>query len=84
MEAEEDFEYPETAPKLKDVTTKMERTVKWTAKAALGLAVVGAYQGVRYKKLRDGDADDEIPEDEIAEDLPDVDWVPGNRETKNS
>ncbi len=84
VEAEEDFEYPETAPKLKDVTTKMERTVKWTAKAALGLAVVGAYQGVRYKKLRDGDADDEIPEDEIAEDLPDVDWVPGNRETKNS
>lgn len=84
VEEEEDFEYPETAPKLGDVTTKMERTVKWTAKAALGLAVVGAYQGVRYKKLRDGDADDEIPEDETADELPDVDWVPGNRETKNS
>lgn len=85
VEEEEDFEYPETAPKLKDVTAKMERTVKWTAEAVLGLAVVGAYQGVRYKKLRDGDADEEVPEDEISgDDLPDVDWVPGNREAKNS
>jgi hypothetical protein len=85
VEQEEDFEYPETAPKLKDVMTKMERTVKWTAKAALGLAVVGAYQGIRYKKLRDGDADEEIPEDEISgDDLPDVDWVPGKRESENS
>ena len=84
VEDEEDFIYPENAPKLKDVTTKMERTVKWTAKAMLGLAVVGAYQGVRYKKLRDGDADEEIPEDELADDLPDVDWVEGNNETKNS
>ena len=84
VEDEEDFIYPEDAPKLKDVTTKMERTVKWTAKAALGLAVVGAYQGVRYKKLRDGDADEEIPEDELSDDLPDVDWVEGNNETKNS
>lgn len=84
VEEEEDFEYPKDAPKLKDVMTEMERTVKWTAKAALGLAVVGAYQGVRYKKLRDGDLDEEIPEDELADDLPDVDWVPGTRETKNS
>ena len=84
VEDQEDFIYPENAPKLKDVTTKMERTVKWTAKAMLGLAVVGAYQGVRYKKLRDGDADEEIPEDELADDLPDVDWVEGNNETKNS
>ena len=78
------FEYPETAPKLKDVTTKLERTVKWTAQAALSFAVVGAYQGVRYKKLRGGVQDDEIPEDELADELPDVDWVPGNRESKNS
>ena len=84
VEQEDDFEYPETAPKLKDVTTKLERTVKWTAQAALSFAVVGAYQGVRYKKLRDGVQDDEIPEDELADELPDVDWVPGNRESKNS
>ena len=84
VEQEEGFEYPETAPKLEDVMTKMGRTVKWTAEAAVGLAVVGAYQGARYKKLRDGDEDEEIPEDELAEDLPDVDWVPGKRENKNS
>ncbi len=84
VEDEEDFKYPESAPKLKDVTTELERTVKWTAKAALGLAVVGAYHGARYKKLRDGEQDDEIPEDELCDDLPDVDWVPGTRESKNS
>lgn len=84
VEDEEDFVYPETAPKLKDVTTELERTVKWTAKAALGIAVVGAYQGARYKKLRDGDEDDEIPEDELSDDLPDVDWVESDKETKNS
>jgi queuine/archaeosine tRNA-ribosyltransferase len=84
VEQEEDFLYPETAPKLKDVTEKMERTVKWTAKAALGIAIVGVYQGARYKKLRDGDEDEEIPEDEFADDLPDVDWVKGKRENENS
>lgn len=84
VEQEEDFKYPKTAPKLEDVIAEMERTVKWTAQAALGLAVVGAYQGVRYKKLRDGDVDEEIPEDETADDLPDVDWVPGKRENKIS
>ncbi len=84
VEEEEDFEYPMDAPKLKDVTTELERTVKWTAKAALGIAVVGVYQGARYKKLRDGDADDEIPEDELSDDLPDVDWVESSKETKNS
>jgi hypothetical protein len=62
----------------------MERTVKWTAKAALGIAIVGVYQGARYKKLRDGDEDEEIPEDEFADDLPDVDWVKGKRENENS
>ena len=84
VEQEEDFLYPEMAPKLKDVTEKMERTVKWTAKAALGIAIVGVYQGARYKKLRDGDEDEEIPEDEFADDLPDVDWVKGKRENENS
>lgn len=84
VEDEEDFVYPETAPKLGDVTTELERCVKWTAKAALGIAVVGAYQGARYKKLRDGDEDDEIPEDELCDDLPDVDWVEGERKSKNS
>ncbi len=84
VEEEEDFEYPETAPKLEDVTDKLERTVKWTAKAALGIAVVGAYQGARYKKLRDGEADDEIPEDELCDDLPDVDWVEGKKTSENS
>lgn len=83
VEQEEDFLYPETAPKLKDVTEKMERTVKWTAKAALGIAIVGVYQGARYKKLRDGDEDEDIPEDEFADDLPDVDWVKGKRENEN-
>ena len=84
-EDEEDFIYPKDEPTVKDITTEMERAVKWTAKAALGLAIVGAYQGARYKKLRDGDEDDEIPEDEISgDDLPDVDWVPGNKESKNS
>ena len=84
VEDEKDFIYPENAPRMEDVMTEMERSVKWTAKAALGLAVVGAYQGVRYKKLRDGDLDEEIPEDELADDLPDVDWVPGKNETENS
>ena len=84
VEDEEDFVYPETAPKLGDVTKELERCVKWTAKAALGIAVVGAYQGARYKKLRDGDADDEIPEDELCDDLPDVDWVEGKSTSKNS
>ena len=84
VEEEEDFEYPETAPKLEDVTDKLERTVKWTAKAALGIAIVGAYQGARYKKLRDGEADDEIPEDELCDDLPDVDWVEGKKTSENS
>ena len=84
VEEEEDFVYPMDEPTLKDVTTELERVVKWTAKAALGLAIVGAYQGARYKKLRDGDLDDEIPEDELADDLPDVDWVLGNKESKNS
>lgn len=83
-EEEEDFIYPKDQPKLEDVTTELSRAVKWTAKSLLGLAVVGAYQGARYKKLRDGDVDEEIPEDELADDLPDVDWVPGNKEPKNS
>ena len=83
-EDEEEFIYPEYEPTVKEVTTKLQRTVKWYANAALGFAVVGAYQGVRYKKLRDGEPDDEIPADELTDDLPDVDWVPGNRETKNS
>lgn len=83
-ETEEDFVYPETQLSVKEVTLLLQRTVEWTAKAGLGLAVVGAYQGVRYKKLRDGDADEKIPEDELADDLPDVDWTPGKRETKNS
>ncbi len=80
-EDEEDFVYPKDQPTLEEVTTEMERAVKWTAKAALGLAVVGAYQGARYKKLRDGDRDDEVPEDETTDEyLPDVDWVKGNKE----
>ena len=81
---EEDFIYPEYEPTVKEVTAKMQRTVKWYANAALSFALVGAYQGVRYKKLRDGEPDDEIPEDELTDDLPDVDWVPGKRESKNS
>lgn len=71
---ENDFVYPEDQPSVKEVTLMLQRTVEWTAKAGLGLAVVGAYQGVRYKKLRDGEKDDEIPEDELLDDLPDVDW----------
>ena len=85
VEDEEDFVYPKDQPKVDEVTTEMGRAVKWTAKAALGLAVVGAYQGARYKKLRDGDLDDEIPEDELSDDdLPDVDWIAGKGESKNS
>ncbi len=83
-ETVEDFVYPETQLSVKEVTLLLQRAVEWTAKAGLGLAIVGAYQGVRYKKLRDGDADEEVPEDELADDLPDVDWTPGKRETKNS
>lgn len=83
-ETVEDFIYPETQLSVKEVTLLLQRAVEWTAKAGLGLAIVGAYQGVRYKKLRDGEADEEIPEDELADDLPDVDWTPGKRETKNS
>lgn len=79
-ETVEDFIYPETQLSVNEVTLLLQRTVEWTAKAGLGLAIVGAYQGVRYKKLRDGDADEEIPEDELADELPDVDWTPGKRE----
>ena len=75
---EEEFIYPEYEPTVKEVTTKLQRTVKWYANALLGFAVVGAYQGVRYKKLRDGEPDDEIPEDELTDDLPDVDWYDRN------
>ncbi len=80
----EDFVYPETQLSVEEVTLLLQRAVEWTAKAGLGLAIVGAYQGIRYKKLRDGEADEEIPEDELDDDPPDVDWTPGKRETENS
>ena len=83
-ETVEDFVYPETQLTVKEVTLLLQRAVEWTAKAGLGLAIVGAYQGIRYKKLRDGEADEEIPEDELDDDPPDVDWTPGKSETENS
>ncbi len=73
-EEEEDFVYPEDQPSVKEVTLQLQRTVEWTAKAGLGLVIVGAYQGIRYKKLRDGEEDEEVPADELADELPDVDW----------
>ena len=72
---QEDFMYPEELPSVEEVTLKLQRAVEWTAKAGLGLAVVGTYQGVRYKKLRDGEADEEIPPEETSDELPDVNWV---------
>ena len=71
---DENFKYPENQPTVEEATLQMQRVVEWTAKAGLGLIVVGAYQGVRYKKLRDGDMDEEVPPDELDDDLPDVDW----------
>ena len=38
----------------------------------------------KQRKLKYSAESDEIPEDEHADDLPDVDRVPGNRESKNS
>lgn len=72
---EEDFIYPEELPSVEEVTLKLQRAVEWTAKAGLGLVIVGAYQGLRYKKLRDGEPDEEIIPEEQTDDLPDVDWV---------
>lgn len=72
---QDDFMYPEELPSVEEVTLKLQRAVEWTAKAGLGLAVVGTYQGVRYKKLRDGEADEEIPPEETSDELPDVNWV---------
>ena len=71
-------------PSVKEVTLDLQRVVEWTAKAGIALAVVGAYHGVRYKKFKDGEKDEEIPPEETCDDLPDVDWVPSPRETKNS
>lgn len=71
---EEDYVYPEYLPSVKDVTLEMQRTVEWTAKGGIGLAVIGVYHAVRYKKLKDGEQDDEIPADELDDDPPDVDW----------
>lgn len=84
--ADEDPEFmiPEDAPDLNEVTTELERVVQWTAEALVGLAVLGTYQGVRYKKLKDGDLDEEVPADELDDDLPDVDWVESEKKTKNS
>lgn len=70
-----DFVIPEDAPRSDEVTKELERMVEWTARALIGLAVIGAYQFVRYKKLKDGDLDEEVPPDELSDDLPDVDWV---------
>ena len=84
--AAEDPEYviPEDAPDKDEVTTEMERAVQWTAEAVISLGVLVAYQGARYKKLKDGDLDDEIPADELSDDLPDVDWVESEKKSKNS
>lgn len=76
-QADEDpyFVIPESVPKSEDVTKELERLVEWTTRALIGLAVIGAYQFVRYKKLKDGDFDEEVPPEELCDDLPDVDWV---------
>lgn len=85
MEDEDpEFIAPEDAPKLKETTAELERVVSWTTRAMLALAITGAYQGVRYKKLRDGDEDEEVPPEELDGDVPDVDWVEGTKKSKNS
>ena len=71
-------------PSVKEVTLDLQRVAEWTAKAGIALAVVGAYHGVRYKKFKDGEEDEEIPPEETCDDLPDVDWVPSPKETKKS
>ncbi len=84
--AAEDPEYviPEDAPDVDKVTTEMERAVQWMAEAVISLGVLATYQGVRYKKLKDGDPDEEIPADELDDNPADVDWVKGKRESENS
>lgn len=72
---DEDFVYPEDQPSVKEVTLMLQRVAEWTAKAGVCLAVVAGYQGVRYKKLRDGEQDEEVPPEELTDDLPDVNWV---------
>ncbi len=85
MAAEDpEFIIPEDAPDLEEVTTELERVVQWTAETLVGLAVLGTYQGARYKKLRDGDLDEEIPTDELDDNPPDVDWVEGKKKSENS
>ncbi|MBR5602237.1 MAG: hypothetical protein IKW24_06350, partial [Clostridia bacterium] len=85
MAAEDpEFIIPEDAPDLKEVTTELERVVDWTARSLIALGVLGAYQGARYKKFKDDDLDDEIPADELSDDLPDVDWVESEKKSKNS
>ena len=79
-----EYVIPEDAPDKDEVTTEMERAVQWTAEAVISLGVLVAYQGARYKKLKDGDLDDEIPADELSDDLPDVDWVESEKKSKNS
>lgn len=77
-----EFVIPESVPKSEDVTKELERLVEWTSRALLGLAVIGAYQFIRYKKLKDGDLDEEVPPDELCDDLPDVDWVEAPKKRK--
>lgn len=85
MAAEDpEFIIPEDAPDLKEVTTELERVVDWTARSLIALGVLGAYQGARYKKFKDGDLDEDIPADELDDDPPDVDWVEGEKKSKNS
>lgn len=77
-----EFVIPESVPESEEVTRELERLVEWTTRALLGLAVLGAYQFVRYKKLKDGDFDEEVPPDELCDGLPDVDWVEAPKKPK--
>jgi hypothetical protein len=71
-------------PSVKEVTLDLQRVAEWTAKAGIAIAVVGPYHGVRYKKFKDGEEDEEVPPEESCDDLPDVDWVPSPKEAKKS